>query len=93
MRIFKPQHLSAIHRCFEREDKAYLGVSILGFMAIGSSPQLLSEQELWQFIPANTPAGLAFETGVTRLGGEYLILGNACAPGGTPVRDLKLRQG
>ena len=93
MRIFKPQHLSAIHRCFEREDKAYLGVSILGFMPIGSSPQLLSEQELWQFIPANTPAGLAFETGSPVLAVSTSFLGMPVLLAGRRSGDLKLRQG
>ncbi|AKJ31916.1 DUF2169 family type VI secretion system accessory protein [Caldimonas brevitalea] len=89
MRIFKPQSLSVLHRCFERQRRAYLGVSVVGFIPLGGEPALLPEVELWQLVPpllGDTPLDVA----VPKLGAEYLVTGSAFAPGGKPVQGLKV---
>ncbi|MBI3897457.1 MAG: DUF2169 domain-containing protein [Gammaproteobacteria bacterium] len=90
MRILKPQHLSVLHRCFEQQRKTYLGISVMAFMPLQSEIALLPEQELWQFVPPllnpETPLDAAFP----KPGGEFLVVGNACAPQGQPVTELQV---
>lgn len=90
MRILKPQHLSVLHRCFEREGKAYLSVSVLAFLPLNAAPALLPEQELWQVVPPLLDPMTPLDSGVTRLGGEFLVVGDACAPEGKPVQGLEV---
>ncbi|MCW7541342.1 DUF2169 domain-containing protein [Aquabacterium sp. A7-Y] len=90
MRVLKPQCLSVLHRCFERQRRAYLGVAVVGFVPLGEEPALLPEQELWQLVPpllGDTPLDAA----MPKYGAEFLVSGDACAPGGEPVAGLETR--
>ncbi|MBX7229476.1 MAG: DUF2169 domain-containing protein [Burkholderiaceae bacterium] len=90
MRVIKPQHLALMHRCLEREQRAWLCVSTMAFIALDQNNALLSEQEFWSFINpllGETPIDIA----VPKTGGEYLLTGNAIAPGGKPVDALQVQ--
>jgi uncharacterized protein YjbI with pentapeptide repeats len=89
MRIVKPQHLSVLHRCFERDRKAYFCVTVIALVPLQSEPALMSEQELWQTVPellGDTPLDMS----VPKSGAEFLVAGDACAPGGQAVQGLKV---
>ncbi len=89
MRIVKPQHLSVLHRCFERDRKAYFCVTVIAFVPLQGEPALMSEQELWQTVPellGDTPLDMS----VPKSGAEFLVAGDACAPGGQAVQGLKV---
>ena len=90
MRIIKPQHLSLLHRCFERQHRAYLGVSVMAYVPIQASPALLPEQELWQQVAPLMHPEVPLDAGLPKSGAEFLMIGDACAPGGEPVTGLEV---
>ncbi|WKB53779.1 DUF2169 family type VI secretion system accessory protein [Eleftheria terrae] len=78
-----------LHRCFERQQRAWLGVSVIGFVPLAAEPALLPEQELWQMVPSllgDTPLDVA----VPKQGAEFVLAGDACAPAGQPLSGLKV---
>ena len=90
MRVIKPQHLALMHRCLERQQRAWLCVSTMALIALDQNNALLSEQEFWSFINpllGDTPVDIA----VPKIGGEYLLTGNAMAPGGKPIDALQVK--
>jgi hypothetical protein len=89
MRIIKPQHLSVLHRCFERQQRAYLGVAVIGFMPLQSDAALLPEQELWQVVPPLL-GDMPLDTAIPKSGGEFVVSGDACAARGKPAQGLKV---
>lgn len=90
MRIIKPQHLSLLHRCFERQNRAYLGVAVLAYLPIRDDPALLPEQELWQEVAPLMDPQVPLDAVLPKSGAEYLMIGDACAPGGEPVTGLEV---
>jgi uncharacterized protein YjbI with pentapeptide repeats len=89
MRIIKPQHLSILPRTFERQQRAYLCVSVIAFCPLLGEAALLPEQELW---PTVTPllGDTPLDMGLPKTGGEYIVAANAMAPGGAAVTQLKV---
>ncbi|MCB1905926.1 MAG: DUF2169 domain-containing protein [Rhodocyclaceae bacterium] len=90
MRIIKPQHLSVLHRCFERQQRAYLGVAVMAYLPIQEEPALLPEQELWQQVAPLMHPEVPLDAALPKSGAEYLMIGDACAPGGEPVTGLEV---
>ncbi|AKJ28882.1 pentapeptide repeat family protein [Caldimonas brevitalea] len=92
----KPQHLSVLHRCFEREGKAWLCVTTMAMLQLGDSPRLRSEQELWQAVPPLLPPDVPLDACMPKTGGEYLVTGRAHAPAGDAPRggvEVEVRLG
>ncbi len=90
MRILKPQHLSLMHRCFERQRRAYLGVAVLAYLPLRDEPALLPEQELWQEVAPLMRPEVPLDAALPKTGAEFLMIGDACAPGGEPVTGLEV---
>ncbi|MCB1955241.1 MAG: DUF2169 domain-containing protein [Rhodocyclaceae bacterium] len=90
MRILKPQHLSLMHRCFERQRRAYLGVAVMAYLPIRESAALLPEQELWQEVAPLMRPEVPLDAALPKSGAEFLMIGDACAPGGEPVTGLEV---
>ncbi|MCM5680916.1 DUF2169 domain-containing protein [Schlegelella sp. S2-27] len=90
MRVIKPQHLSVLHRCFERQQRAYLGIAVLGYVPLQMEPALLPEQELWQEVPPLLDPQVPLDAALPKTGGEFVLVGEACAPQGQPVPGLKV---
>ena len=90
MRILKPQHLSLMHRCFERQRRAYLGVAVMAYLPIRDEPALLPEQELWQEVAPLMQPEVPLDAVLPKSGAEFLMIGDACAPGGEPVTGLEV---
>jgi uncharacterized protein YjbI with pentapeptide repeats len=90
MRVIKPQHLAVMHRCLERQQRAWLCVSTMALVALDQNNALLSEQEFWRFLTpilGDTPIDIA----IPKTGGEYLLTGNAVAPAGKPIDALQVQ--
>ncbi|MCW7540757.1 pentapeptide repeat-containing protein [Aquabacterium sp. A7-Y] len=88
MRVVKPQHLSVLHRCFERQQHAYLGIAVLAYVPLQNEPALLPEQELWQEVPPLLDPQIPLDMALPKTGGEFLLMGEACAPRGERVGGL-----
>ncbi len=89
MRVFKPRHLSVMHRVFERQQRAYLCVSVIAYTRLQSEPNLLPEQQMWSELPQLLGA-TPLDAAMPKTGSEFIVIGNACAPNGEPVRGLKV---
>jgi uncharacterized protein YjbI with pentapeptide repeats len=91
MRVLKPQSLSVLHRCFERQYEAWLCVSVVAFLPMEETPALLSEQEMWRFVLETLPEDCPLDAAMPKVGGEFLIVGDACVPPpGEPLQGLKV---
>ena len=90
MRVIKPQHLSVLHRCFERQHRAYLGVAVIGYVPLQAEPALLPEQELWQEVAPLLDPQVPLDMALPKSGGEFVLVGDACAPQGQRVPGLKV---
>lgn len=90
MKTIKPQKLGVLTRCYERQQRYYLGVSVLAFVPLGAEPALYSEVELWKFAAAELGKDAAIDAGLPKSRGEYLLTGSAFAPGGQPRNGVKV---
>lgn len=88
MKIVKPMQLGVMHRCFEHERHKMLGVSVLAFVDMEARPTLLLEQALWPFLARTLGPSQALESGIPKVGAEYLVIGAAYAPEGVAVRAI-----
>jgi len=85
MRIIKPLQISHQHKVFRWKHKHYLSVShIIGFR-MGDRKDVLSEQDLWRFLPPLLgPQGM-LDACMPKPHGEVLVFGSYHAPGGRAV--------
>jgi uncharacterized protein YjbI with pentapeptide repeats len=84
MKVIKPGKLGVLTRCYEREREFFMGVSALAFVPLGHDalgPILLSEVDLWKFA-AKALAGGALDVALPKARSEFLVVGQAHAPGG-----------
>ncbi len=84
MKVIKPNKLSVLTRCFERERQTVMGVSVLVFVPLSPSLSLFSEASLWTFAAERMGPQAALEAGVPKSRGEFLVHGSCFAPGGVP---------
>lgn len=63
---------------------------MLAFLPLNEAPALLPEQELWQVIPPLLDPMTPLDVGIPKVGAEYLVVGDACSPGGEMVKGLEL---
>lgn len=85
MKVFKPSKLSVLTRCFEHEQRFFMGVSVLAFIPLAAAPGLLPEAAMWTFAGQRLGKDGALDAGMPKTRGEYLIHGSAYAPGGVAV--------
>ncbi len=90
MKIIKPQALSLLTRPFEFRREFWLGVSVIGFIPIGDTPALLPETAMWPFLAEELPPDVALEAGIPKVQPEFVAVAHAFAPGGAPVRQLRV---
>ncbi len=91
MRIVKPLQLSVVTRPFEYGARAYLGFSIIAAVPLLRDLEMLMEAELWQqALPELGEHGI-LDAGIPKKHGEFLVVGNAHAPGGKPIKAMPLR--
>ena len=89
MKVFKPGKLGIFTRCAEANREYLFSVSIMGFFPFDET-MLLSDQDMWNFVPAELGA-IVFDEGMPKQRAEILVKGSAhncdgaCAPT-CPVR-------
>ncbi|NVB40144.1 DUF2169 domain-containing protein [Pseudenhygromyxa sp. WMMC2535] len=103
MKVIKPTKLGILTRCFEHRRRFHFGVSILAFVPLRSAEveasdagvSLLPEISLWKFVTERMGAQVALDAGVPKCRGEYLVHGQAFAPGGVaaPMVPVRARVG
>jgi len=90
MRVTKPFCLGLMSRPFEMGRRFYLGVSVLCFVPLGPEDALFSEMGLWKTIAEELPPEQALDLVIPKRVAEYLVIGRACAPGGTPAQAVRV---
>jgi uncharacterized protein YjbI with pentapeptide repeats len=91
MKTVKPQRLGLLTRCFEHQRQFQLGVSILGFIPLGTDCSLLSEVALWAFTADELGKDSPLDVGIPKAYGEFLVTGTAYVPGGQPKPGCVVR--
>lgn len=89
MRVTKPFCLGLMTRPFEMGRRFYLGASVLCFVPLGDEPALFSEIGLWKLLAEELPPGLPLDLVIPKRVAEYLVVGRAFAPGGTPAPAVR----
>ena len=79
MKTIKPGKISLLTRVFEREGEHFFVLSPLLHFAFSPVRRLLSEQEMWKFVPAELGPQL-LDVGMPKVRGEVLVCGKACPP-------------
>ncbi len=89
MRLFKPRRLSVMTRPMEEPPDYLLAVTTF-LMFDSESPDLpLLDQAMWPFL-AEELEGRALDSGVPKPRGEFIVVGDAVAPGDRPVQAMNL---
>src|SRR5580692_1992670 len=76
MKTIKPGKISLLIRHFDRDGEHYLVVSPLVHFAFSPTRRLLSEQEMWKFVPGELGAQV-LDLGMPKVHGEVLVCGKA----------------
>lgn len=82
MKTIKPQKLGLLTRCYERQQRYFLGVSVLAFIPLSADPALYSEVEMWKFAAEELGKNAAIDAGLPKVRAEYLVTGSAFVPEG-----------
>lgn len=81
MKTIKPQKLGLLCRTIENDRAHHFVVTLMVFAPLdGSAP--LPEVDLWKLLPSELGDDVAFDTGMPKSRGEWLVNGKAYAPGG-----------
>jgi uncharacterized protein YjbI with pentapeptide repeats len=93
MKVFKPQKLSFLIKSFVDGRHPFLSVGVLSLHRWDGA--LLSEMEMWKFLPEQLGAIGTPDVGMVKSRGEFLVSGAAYAPGGQPTEccEVSLRVG
>ena len=89
MKTIKPQKLALLCRTIENDRAHHFVVTLMVFTPLdGSVP--LPEVDLWKVVPKELGEGVAFDPGMPKSRGEWLLDGKAFAPGGE-ARQCQVR--
>lgn len=93
MKTIKPQKLGLLCRTIENDRAQHFVVTLMVFTPLdGSAP--LPEVDLWKLLPKELGDDVAFDPGMPKSRGEWLLSGKAYAPGGEARQcSVKVRVG
>ena len=93
MKTIKPQKLGLLCRTIENDRAHHFVVTLMVFTPLdGSAP--LPEVDLWKLLPKELGDDVAFDPGMPKTRGEWLVSGKAFAPGGEARQcSVKVRVG
>ncbi|MET3915799.1 hypothetical protein ABID97_002581 [Variovorax sp. OAS795] len=93
MKILKPDNMAVVHRALRLQghDRLCVGLVALFPLASPGLDALRPETELWQRLPQVPGAPAVLDEGYPKPQAEFLLYGEACAPGGKAVGELAVR--
>lgn len=91
MKTIKPQKLGLLTRCYERQQRYFLGVSVLAFIPLSEEPALVSEVDMWKFAGEELGKDAAIDAGLPKARAEYLVTGSAFVPGREPQQGCMVK--
>jgi uncharacterized protein YjbI with pentapeptide repeats len=94
MKVLKPQKLSLLTRCYEKERHFHLGVAVLSLHRF--SQLMSSEADLWKFLSQELGKEGCPDAGMPKSRAEFLVTGSAFQADGVPrptcVASVRLGQ-
>lgn len=93
MKIVKPDNMAIVHRALRLQGQDRLCVGLVALFPLASAhiDALRPETELWRRLPQAPGAPPVLDEGYPKPKAEFLLYGEACAPGGTAVAELAVR--
>lgn len=91
MRGIKPFRLSLLTRPFQVKSERWFGVSALAFFPFDQPGAVLTDMEMWQFLPKVLGQDLAIDAGIPKSRSEVLVSGAAFPPGQRPSPTVPVR--
>jgi uncharacterized protein YjbI with pentapeptide repeats len=85
MKVIKPQKLALLSRTFEVGRDFMLSVAVILFFPLEDSKRLLTEVELWKFLPSELGKDAALDASMPKSRAEFLVTGAAYPPAGKPA--------
>jgi uncharacterized protein YjbI with pentapeptide repeats len=82
--------LAVLSRPFEFRRKFRFGVSVTAFAPISEQKLLLKDSAMWSFLSDSLPTGFAVDSGIPKVGSEFLVVGKAFAAGGMAVKGMRV---
>jgi len=89
MKIIKPQTLSLLSRPFEFKREFWLGLAVIAFLPMGTTPVLLKESALWPFLAEELPPDQPLDAVIPKTTPEFLAIAHAFAPDGVPAPQVR----
>lgn len=90
MRVMKPMALGFLTRPFEFMRQFRLGAAVLSFVPLGTERALFADPAMWKMVAEELPPDQPLDIAMAKRRAEFLVAGHAFAPGGTPVRALRV---
>lgn len=90
MKIFKDKTHSLLPRPVMIQGRQNLALGVMLFFDLTSPDALLDEQELWKTVPQVLGPNPILDQGMPKLNGEYLVVGECCAPRNTRTRSSEV---
>ena len=84
MKTIKPAKLGLLTRCFEHDRKVFLSASVMACFPLNQPDRLLSEQEMWAFLPEALGDPAVLDDGLPKQNGEFLVWGSCFCPKSRP---------
>jgi len=92
MKIVKPLTLGLLHKPYRYLGRHHFVIAALGFFKLGeNSARFLTENLQWPKVMQALPLGRPLDEVMPKLRGEALLAGQAHAPQGKPVTEMKVR--
>lgn len=89
MTIVKPMRLGLISRAQQEPPKAYFFVAALGYFDLLDPGDFDLDTKMWPMV-SGVLGGTPIDVGMPKPRGEVLVVGDAAAPGGDPVTQMRV---
>ncbi|MES2712869.1 MAG: DUF2169 domain-containing protein [Pseudomonadota bacterium] len=90
MRVIKPFALGVLSRAIEVQRKFFLGIAATTFCPMGETPGIAGDIAMWKFLAETLPPTEPLDIVLPKPQAEFLMTGDAFAPGGRPMRAVQV---
>jgi uncharacterized protein YjbI with pentapeptide repeats len=85
VKVVKPQKVGLLTRSFEFGRDFFFAVAAVVFFPLEDPRRLLTEVDLWKFVPGELGKGAVLDACMPKSRGEFLVTGRAFPSGGQPA--------
>lgn len=90
MKTIKPDDMALVQRTMRRAGQDWLSLGLMALFTLDEPhlDTLRPEAQLWQLLPTVPAAPAVLDEGWPKARPEFMLYGEACAPGGQPVDEV-----